>query len=512
MIFIVGTKLTEDQLPDFTEYKIFADSNAMGAKVALRVASDLTVAYINKKFESTFAPGGIIPESVYKKCVFFGSDEEVLKLINGENKEEKTEINNVDSINNINDDNDDNDINDVNDDNTLLDNVDENKSNVIELPQTINENNKTNGVEEQGNSIAEDVRRTEPTVVNKYVDEDIIFSGNNSLDKVRDIEEDDDFDIETFKIPTSSVGNYDAVSAKLEAKERQLDQYKSLMTEKVNEYEDLIKELDADRENIIKQYDAKIKEAQEAFSKAQATINILSNTTGKYHTYAERHKMMLSEVFDPSVKESIKALGLNLMVMFAEGGVDNMQYLASQSIEQFKENCVFIDLTGESYFDMMYKSKFGDALRLFDEMSDSDIENFKSKVVHKENADIIAEYLFHDIMFLDADWLRFFTNVKRLFGTERKIVLMLGSVASFPVSYTISRLSTLFNTYIHFKCSFPSIKSAFNHLRFFPNGRNIRIIATFLFDEANSAINKLGEKYAVTTSADILSIATIDKR
>lgn len=480
MIFIVGTQLTEEQLPSFSEYKIFTDSSAMGAKVALRIASDLTVAYINKKFESSFAPGNLIPESVYKKCVFFSTDEEVLKLINGES-DNATESD------------------------TLLDNV-EDKSTTSTVATGVTETKAP--VEEV--SAENTVKRSEPVIAEVDADEDIIFSGNSSLDKVKDINDEDDFDIDSFKIPTSSVGNYDAVAAKLESKEKQLEQYKSLMTEKVAEYEEIIKELDTDRENIIAQYDSKIKEAQEAFAKAQATINSLTNTTGKFHTYAERPKIMLSEVFESSVKDAIKALGLNLTVMFAEGGVADMQYLISQSIDKYKEDYVYIDLTGESYFDIMYKSKFGEALKLFEEMSDTDVEVFKSKVVHRENADIIADYLFHDIIFLDADWLRFFTNVKRVFG-DRKIILMFGSVASFPVSYTISRLATLFNTYIHFKCSFTSIKSAFNHLKFFPSGRNIKVVATFLFDEANNAINKLGEKYAVITSADILSLETINK-
>lgn len=477
MIFIIGTQLTEGQLPSFTEYKIYADADVMGAKVALRVASDLTVAYINRKFESSFLPGGIIPENVYKKCVFFDTDEEVLKLINGENDNDNDETN------------------------TLLDNVNE-STGVAKDTASV--------VETSVDNKTETVKRSEPVVKEVDADEDIIFSGNSSLDKVKDINDDDDFDIDTFKIPTSSIGNYDAVAAKLEAKEKQLEQYKLMMTEKVAEYEELIKELDTDRENIIAQYGSKIKEAQEAFEKAQTTINTLTNTTGKYHTYAERPKIMLSEVFEPSVKDAIKALGLNITVMFAEGGVADMQYLISQSIDKYKEDYVYIDLTGESYYDIMYKSKFGDALKLFEEMSDTDIEVFKSKVVHRENAEIIADYLFHDIVFLDADWLRFFTNVKRVFG-DKKIILMFGSVASFPVSYTISRLATLYNTYIHFKCSFTAIKSAFNHLKFFPNGRNIKVVATFLFDEANNAINKLGEKYAVITSADILSLETINK-
>ena len=485
MIFVIGTKLTEDQLPSFTEYKIYGEDNAMGAKVSLRVASDLTAAYINRKFESAFAAGGIIPKEVHDKFVFFDTDDEVIKLINGE---DTTVTENVDEPD------------------TLLDNVDVAEPTKVESNPVIVP--AAPAVSGESKVIVKEPVKSKST----DVDDDIIFSGNSSLNKVKDIDEDDDFDMAAFKIPTSSAGNYDAVAAKLEAKEKQLEQYKARMTEKINEYEELIKELDNDRENIVNQYDAKIKEAQEAFSKAQTTINTLSNTTGKYHTYAERHKMMLSEIFDAKTSEAIKALGLNLMVMFAEGAVSDMQYLIHQSIEQFKEDCVYIDLTGETYFDLMFKAKFGDTLKLFDDMTDNEIELIRGRVVHKENASIIAESLFHDILFLDADWLKFFTNIKRVFGTEKKIVLLLGSASSFSVAHTISRLSMIFNTYIHFKCSFASIKSAFNHLKFYPNNRNIRVIATYLFDEAGPAIEKIGEKYAVITSPEVMSIATIDKR
>lgn len=487
MIFVIGTKLKEDQLPSFTEYKIYSEETAMGAKVSLRVASDLTAAYINRKFENAFAAGGIIPKEIHDKFVFFDTDDEVIKLINGE---ETTSTENADESD------------------TLLDSVEEKteteQTGVSQSAESVN----TANIPEASKVIIKEPIKSKDI----EVDDDIIFSGNSSLNKVKDIDEDDDLDMGAFKIPTSSAGNYDAVAAKLEAKEKQLEQYKARMTEKINEYEELIKELDSDRENIVKQYDAKIKEAQEAFTKAQATINALSNTTGKYHTYAERHKMMLSEIFDADTSAAIKALGLNLMVMFAEGAVSDMQYLIHQSIEQFKEDCVYIDLTGETYFDLMFKAKFGDTLKLFDNMTDNDIELFRGRIVHKENASIIAENLFHDILFLDADWLTFFTNIKRVFGTDKKIVLLLGSASSFSVAHTISRLSMIFNTYIHFKCSFASIKSAFNHLKFYPNNRNIRVIATYLFDEAGPAIEKIGEKYAVITSPEVMSIATIDKR
>lgn len=499
MIFIVGTNLTEDQLPSFTEYKLYNDDTATGAKVSLRVASDLTVAYINKKFESVFAAGGIIPKEVHDKFVFFNTDEEVLRLINGESE---TDV-----------------VDDADDSDTLLSSVEDNisvQSNASNA-NTKNANNADTGSKVEAVQ-SEDVKTdnkviiTSPTVKDVDEDEDIIFLSNSSLNKVKDIDDDDDFEFDAFKIPASTVGNYDAVAAKLEAKERQLEQYKARMTEKINECDDIIRDLEADRDKVLAQYEAKIKEAQEAFTKAQTTINSLSTTSGKYHTYAERHKMMLSEIFDDDTSAAIKALGLDLMVMFAGGAVYDMQCLIHKSIDQFKENYVYIDLTGETYFDMVFKKKFSDTLQLFDEMTDNDVELYRGRVLHRENADIIAENLFHDILFLDADWLRFFTNIKRVFGTDKKIVLLLGAASSFSVAHTISRLSMLFNTYIHFKCSYAAIKSVFNHLKFYPNNRNIKVVATGLFDEASGAINKLGEKYAVITSPDEISIATIDKR
>ena len=510
MIFIVGTNLTEDQLPSFTEYKLYTDDTATGAKVSLRVASDLTVAYINKKFESVFAAGGIIPKEVHDKFVFFNTDEEVLRLINGESET----------------------VDDVDDSDTLLDSIEEKETEItnvnaqseavkMAVPEAVktveHEAVKTveSNVEIAQNSTAKIENKviiTSPTVKDVDNDEDIIFLSNSSLNKVKDIDDDDDFEFDTFKIPSSTVGNYDAVAAKLEAKEKQIEQYKARMTEKINECDEIIRDLEADRDKVIAQYDAKIKEAQEAFTKAQATITSLSATSGKYHTYAERHKMMLSEIFDAETSAAIKGLGLDLMIMFAGGAVYDMQCLIHKSIDQFKENYVYIDLTGETYFDMVFKTKFNDVLQLFDDMTDNDVELYRGRVLHRENAELVAENLFHDILFLDADWLRFFTNIKRVFGTDKKIVLLLGAASSFSVAHTISRLSMIFNTYIHFKCSYAAIKSVFNHLKFYPNNRNIKVVATGLFDEASGAINKLGEKYAVITSPDEISIATIDKR
>ncbi|MBQ2175487.1 MAG: hypothetical protein II453_10650, partial [Alphaproteobacteria bacterium] len=166
-----------------------------------------------------------------------------------------------------------------------------------------------------------------------------------------------------------------------------------------------------------------------------------------------------------------------------------------------------------SYFDMVYATKqLGGAFALFNAMTDEQKEQFKQTAVfHKENADIIAEYNFHDIAFLDFEWQTFFANLKDIFG-DRRIVLLFNSISSFSVLYTVSELATIFKSYLHLRCSHIAIKNAYMRLKFIPKERGIKIVATYLFDDVNDAITQLGKKYVVITSADVLSITSIVER
>lgn len=519
MIFIIGSDLTEEQLPSFTDYKIFPMGQYRSAKMALRVAANknLTIAYIHEDLRSEFEVGTLITEELYEKIKFFKDEQYILKELtissDVNTSEKQAEQDTTQAV--------ETDAKPVQSENKTMqpdkaDKVDKvDKADKVDKPaqpsqppqpsQPVeNVADKTEVGKQPANVIELSATQSE--------DDGVTFM-NKEVAGVEDIDDDDDFNLTGFKIPTSAGGNYDAVTAKLEAKEKQLEQYRAMMAERVQEFDETLKEMDAANSELITAYENKLTEATKAFNKVKTDLVYALSTTGKYHLYAERYRSILKEGFEPNIKEAIKSLNLNVAVMCTADNVIDMHYLIQQNIEQFKENCVFVDFTGTSYFDMVYATKqLGGAFALFNTMTDEQKEQFKQTAVfHKENADIIAEYNFHDIAFLDFEWQTFFANLKDIFG-DRRIVLLFNSISSFSVLYTVSELATIFKSYLHLRCSHIAIKNAYMRLKFIPKERGIKIVATYLFDDVNDAITQLGKKYVVITSADVLSITSIVER
>ena len=526
MIFVIGTDLTEEQLPSFTEYELFSNDDAVGAKMKLRIAQGVTAVYINEQLRSVYSQStGVIPKPVRDMFTYFNNDEELLTLISGgdtpkepvkESKKSSSKVKKEEAVSLM----DATDGKDTADDTVVSTPLVPHVPNVPQAPIVPHIPRVSHA------PIVPPVAAVQPTEAPMQVQEDgvsddtddvaVTYSGttevkSSGVDGIEDIDDEDDFTLSAFKIPGTAGGNYDSVASKLEAREKQLEQYKSMMAEKGKEFEDTLQEMDAANAEMISAYEKKLSEASQAFSKVKSDLAYALSTTGKYHLYAERFRSILKEGFEPTVKEEIKALNLDLIVMCTADNVTDMQYLVQQNIDQFKENCVFIDMTDASYFNMVYGVKLGGVFDLFTELTDAQKEEFMVKVLHRGNADLTAEYNFHDIAFLDCDWLQFFKNLKELFP-DRKIVLLFNSISSFSVMYTVSELATIFRSYLHLRCSPVAIKNAYMRLKFIPKERGIKIVATYLFDDVKDAIKQLGQKYVVVTSPDVLSITEIDKR
>ena len=520
MIIIIGSSISEDKLPTFSEFKII--ESAAEAKMTLRLTNNPTAVFVHESLAKDLNTP-LVSKAIRDNFIYFSNDNELLKKISGisdedgatETKAEEPKVETkVEPKANVG----------VNETPKKPE-----KPTVIVPPAPVEMGSKG---ETRGSSVVDPKKETETapvapiipvatpvaTTEKKSATSGVIIPETKSVvststdDGITEIDEtDDDVFSNTFKIPMSINGSYDAMAAKLKAKEEQLSQFQQMFTSKCEEYDTMIREQDESTAQIIKTYENKLKEASTAFNKLKNDYSKAMSTTGKYHVYAEKTKGVLKEGFASAEKEAIQSLGLDLCIMCTAGDVTDMHFMMQQNIETFKEDYVFIDFTGTHFFDTMYQTNLSGALRLFSFVSQDELTSLKNSFYHKEKADIIAEYNFHDITFLDSDWVTFFKNLKIMFP-DRKIILLFNSISSFSVLYTLSKLATIFKAYVHLRCSYFSIQNTYTRLRLVPVSRGIKLVATYYFDDVKDIITEVGKKYEIKTSTDILSLSTIENR
>ena len=508
MIIIIGSSISEDKLPTFSEFKII--ESAAEAKMTLRLTNNPTAVFVHESLAKDLNTP-LVSKAIRDNFIYFSNDNELLKKISG--------ISDEDNSNNE----------------AKQDTVKEIPAKPVEVPKKQDKPTvivppvstpapATAVVSEPAKPVPADVNKetgvkpgvtsqeNKPAVTNVSTPETKSVVSTSIDDGITEIDEtDDDVFSNTFKIPMSINGSYDAMAAKLKAKEEQLSQFQQMFTSKCEEYDTMIREQDESTAQIIKTYENKLKEASTAFNKLKNDYSKAMSTTGKYHVYAEKTKGVLKEGFASAEKEAIQSLGLDLCIMCTAGDVTDMHFMMQQNIETFKEDYVFIDFTGTHFFDTMYQTNLSGALRLFSSVSQDELTSLKNSFYHKEKADIIAEYNFHDITFLDSDWVTFFKNLKIMFP-DRKIILLFNSISSFSVLYTLSKLATIFKAYVHLRCSYFSIQNTYTRLRLVPVSRGIKLVATYYFDDVKDIITEVGKKYEIKTSTDILSLSTIENR
>ena len=510
MIIIIGSTISEDKLPSFSEYKIIA--TAAEAKMTLRLTTNPTAVFVNESIAKDLNTP-LISKDIRENFIYFSNDNELLKKVSGISDDDSAKSSKSDE--------------------SVVESRRPTGKEVVTTKvqqSTVNDvpnisSTAKDGVKSQLEKVVKSGPKVEPKVGSK-VESDVVPTVKSKVEKLEFAKEtkvetvsdddiiteiDDDYISDTFKIPISENGSYDAMAAKLKAKEEQLVQLQQMFADKTDEFNRMLTEQDESTAQIIKTYENKLMEASTAFNKLKSDYTSVLATTGKYHVYAEKSKAVLKEGFAPQEKEFIQSLNLDLRLMCTVGDVTDMHFMMRQNIDTFKENYVFVDFTGSHFFDLMYHSNIGGALKLFSEIPDSDVESMKSSFYSTENATILADYNFHDIMFLDANWTVFFNNLKKLFG-DRKIILLFNSISSFSVLYTLSKLATIFKAYVHLRCSYFSIQGAYTRLRLVPQSRGIKLVATYYFDEVKDIITEVGKNYEIKTSTDILSLSTIENR
>ena len=566
MIIIIGSSIAVDDLPSFSEYKIFEETGP--AKIALRMTSNPIAIFVREDLASEFE-SKLIKQEIRDMFTYFIDDNDLLKKISGvatndtesrgNNIEKQTGYQNADTIQTQS--------TGQTQKQTGYQNADNGDNKGIAQAQSIGQTQSMGQTQKQTGYQNADTMQTQKQTGYQNVDTmqaqkqtgyqnaDTVakqtgftgvapqpqvqpvtspkqtgFTGvappkqDNTVKSVSNLnnleipkepdddiitEIDDDVLSDAFKIPISQNGSYDALSAKLKAKEAQLLQFQDMYKAKCEEYESMLNEQDVETANLIQTYEDKLKEAFEAFNKLKADYASVSSTTGKYHIYAEKSKGVLREGFAASEKEIIQNLGINLKVMCTSGDITDMHFMIKENIETFKEDYVIIDLTGEHFFDMIYQCLPVGALKLFQTLSDEAVDKIRGSVCHKEKCDILTAFDFHDIIFLDADWVTFFKNIKTLFP-DRQILLVFNSISSFSVLYTLSKLATIFKAYVHLRCSYFSIQNTFTRLRLVPLERGIKLVATYYFDDVKDIISEVGKKYEIKMSTDVLSFSAID--
>lgn len=274
----------------------------------------------------------------------------------------------------------------------------------------------------------------------------------------------------------------------------QLQKANTDMASLVQETDKMVDEIYAQNTEYINS----LNEANSVISTLKQTIVGLNSSAGKYNVYAEHYRGVLQEGFGED-KEKIATLisnGLNVEVITSSDYSTATNY-CRELLNKYSDT-VIIDLTSDITFSVHFKLTSTSLSNLFSAEC-KDIAN-TSKL--DNNNEVLSAVLYHDIFLLTANWGNFFENLTKLFG-GKKIVLLLGSPTSFAVSYTLSKLATLFRVNFLTLCKPSVLHFVFQKLRFIPTNRSIRILVYKYYTGASSMVDELSKHYKVISSAEL---------
>lgn len=295
-------------------------------------------------------------------------------------------------------------------------------------------------------------------------------------------------------------------------KDRIIEQQKS----RLHDYDVLMNEVYAEQEKVIldvkKMYEDKLSEASVAYNAIKGQLESeLKSGYAKYKVYGQYPRAVLQEGLSAEEKAKLPKDYSNIQVIACGGGdsLYRMLTMVSNNAKESSKPFVFVDLTGDYINSLHHKCE--DVALMFKESMTEEIKGKITKGCRKVNNSVIVSCdPYHDITLLGVNWGIFLNNLVTMFSNKVNIVILLNSIQSFPVEYTLSKLATIIKARIFVQCTPVLIKYLYGKMSTIPVSRSIKWLVSDYFEDAESMLKAVAQKYSVVTSGQMFNLNTID--
>lgn len=219
----------------------------------------------------------------------------------------------------------------------------------------------------------------------------------------------------------------------------------------------------------------------------------------KFDTYATKFRSKLQEGFSKEDTQELTKKTKNLYVLASGSGESTYKMLSKvRGLIASNPNAVFVDFTGDPYLRSAFKLSTNVGSLALD--GEAEVSHLVREV---GGVDFVMTNIYNDIALLRLNWVRVISKLVEYAG-NRKIVLLFGSIDSFSVGFTVSKIATVASsTAIFTYASPPVLYATYSRLSFIPNGR-FRLVVLEYISDFKGVLDSFGKNYTVyATEKDV---------
>lgn len=480
MILISGTGLVKEDLPnyDIMDYLIENNTQKMGIKLRTSAKSPSCFQiYIAEELQAEYT----ITDELAEKLVYFKSDEELVKLLDGGTTEEedcfstKTEPEIV--------------VPEFEKPKPMV--FLEKKEEVKEEP-TVSESNEP----ENSETVIEGQEGVLPEVK--------VPSVNLDKDKNQSVVPEIDLEMANTELPDSFLmipninDDVDSLKMLLQNKDGIIAQKDGIIKDLKNKIDEAYKLQEMQLEEVENLYKQKMAECQNLISELEQRgtgVNLDEETSKflKFINYARSNKAIVKEGFS---QEEVMSLGVlrSKYTIFSYASGDS-SYSMFKQIKKYIDHgrdCIVLDFSNDNFLASVYKmnSRVKNTMGLLkDDVSPLTLLSEVS------NTKFIPTTSFNDIALLNVDWGKTLRKIDDLAG-GKDVIMIFGAINNFNVRYTVSKLATIGKLFIFAKCSPVVLSSLYSDVQFLPKNR-VRIVALEYIEIVKTILSELSKYFEI---------------
>lgn len=289
----------------------------------------------------------------------------------------------------------------------------------------------------------------------------------------------------------------DSLKLQLKTQQNMLDHKDTLLNEIQSELSEVYRIQDIQMHEIKNEYEdreGQYKRSFETLKQQVASLTLPPEEKDflKFVAYSKNARASLKEEFKKTELTRLNKL-TSPMHILASGGGDSLIRMLGQlrNIIDNGSNAVIVDFSNDFSLCAKYNIDTTDSSLNLNEQGVG-----VAKIAHKvNNVSIIPTSFFNDIAFLTMDWMGIINRVMA-FASGRPIIFVFGSISSFAVRYTVSKLSTLASLNLFVKCNPLILNSFFGDVAFIPRNR-FKIIAVDYIEVVLGLLQQFQDRYSI---------------
>lgn len=480
MILISGTGLVKEDLPnyDIMDYLIENNTQKMGIKLRTSAKSPSCFQiYIAEELQAEYT----ITDELAEKLVYFKSDEELVKLLDGGTTEEEDCFSTETEPEIV--------VPEFEKPKPMV--FLEKKEEVKEEP-TVSESNES----ENSETVIEGQEGVLPEVK--------VPSVNLDKDKNQSVVPEIDLEMANTELPDSFLmipninDDVDSLKMLLQNKDGIIAQKDGIIKDLKNKIDEAYKLQEMQLEEVENLYKQKMAECQNLISELEQRgtgVNLDEETSKflKFINYARSNKAIVKEGFS---QEEVMSLGVlrSKYTIFSYASGDS-SYSMFKQIKKYIDHgrdCIVLDFSNDNFLASVYKmnSRVKNTMGLLkDDVSPLTLLSEVS------NTKFIPTTSFNDIALLNVDWGKTLRKIDDLAG-GKDVIMIFGAINNFNVRYTVSKLATIGKLFIFAKCSPVVLSSLYSDVQFLPKNR-VRIVALEYIEIVKTILSELSKYFEI---------------